>query len=555
MPEDIFGYEHLMALRDAALEREATERRHLMSQVTIQYDAVNHRYIAQLHGLEYQFLPSIESNDVEIRHRVKEHLVLMYQRMERPHMPTTTTTTYDHFEYDTGTTSSTAEWPAFTIESAPPVVEAEDLQAPVFHMQQNMQEIEIRALRQLYPPDIFRQDFSIPPHLATRDYRMQVRDAISRVRRVEAACIAVDHMPTRLHVEMEAMLRPHLQQHEIRYIFRTDPDMPRGDISTVRTYLNALETIHDYRHERNQYALRREMFAGQQADYQQRVAMIRQRPVVPVDIDTQEILEVVSQWENVWGISVKTSDLNGELSEEHLFIRIGLCDIVMSESAQTTRYDYPADIRLAPFFFTIRLAPNGQFLCRSGGGNVRGLSRYEPGELAHDIHPHQLSDSPCFGSFGQTFVDMAVQGGMIALISGLIAFYSQYNSQDSAGVEATAWHPGNLRGIANTETYFDLLHSNLLNFAPYYVVDESKLEDAILRYDRYHLETRNNEAAPYRDDRYYCASCGEEDVSDDTEYYVAHDERICPGCWADHYCGDCERHQDDCICSHDDDRY
>jgi len=411
--------------------------------------------------------------------------------------------------------------------------------APVFQIQQNTQDIELRALVEEFPSEIFNTNYQLPTMQALAEYRSEVRSYIAHIRRLEAAHFTWHNTPARFVAQIDAMMRSYLSSREMR--FARDPD---ATIQSQETYASAQAAIEMYKIERDRFHIDRVTLGPAQARYNQQVAMIRQRPQVPMDIHCQTVLETVSQWENVWGITAYKNN-----REETVQFRIGLCNIAMNDSASETAYNDPMEILLAPLYFTLQLNSRGNFLCSSMDGNARGLSRSErEGRPRYDFHPHQLSDTPCFGTFGQTFIDLANKGEVVALIGGLIAFYSQYNSQDSAGVYARMYHPRNLRQIENIEDYTHRLRDGLECHSTFSSIDPLKLNHAVTDYCAYHENERCNDAPEIAYDT-LCHQCDSNPVGDNDSYTVDHYEnRICDSCWEEYYCRDCERPNDNCRC-------
>ena len=433
-----------------------------------------------------------------------------------------------------------------TIEPHPtPVNPVSHEISPPFHLATNTQEMELRTLRNQQPPEILEADYSYPFYrtLPGNSLRNQLKEKSVEIRRLVYSKIAYQNAPEKHKKILANVLRGGFLSRQIAFI--RDPDI---ELQGTYTYEAYAEALREYTQAKNKFINDRITFAPLQARYNQQCAMIRQKPRNTKEINTQEILDIVSQWKNVWGIAIH------QAKNEWLKIRVGLNDIVMCESAEESRYDYEAEITLAPFLFTIKLNSDGTFVCSSSGENTLGLSREnDPGDLDYDIHPHQLSDTPCFGTFGQSFIDMANTGDIISLISGIIAFYSQYNSQDSAGINARRYHPAFIGAIRDPDEYKDRLIKPIV-LSPtfngqYRRINEEKLTGAIAAYRAYHEEQRYK-SPPERDDTRYCASCEDADVTED--FWSSHDgERICEMCWNDHYCSNCERHVEDCVCDPD----
>lgn len=416
-----------------------------------------------------------------------------------------------------------------------------------FEIQQNTQDHEIRELRAKYPADITHTDFQrTVPHVFGYG-RREIRDAIKQMRLLEFAEF--------LHENLPPKQRQHLQYHVGAGVADSVQQMENPDDGYIAARKANLKNVFNrrltaYAREKRTFLEQKARLAPLQARFHQEASLIRQKPAVPRTIDLEEVVDTLKTWDNVFAAhAMKDPD-----DYRNLFIRVGLCDIVMSESAIETEYDNPVDIKLAPMLFTIRLDHEGRFSVRSQEGNTLGLSRDRSGRLSYDCHPHQLHDSPCFGSFGQTLVDLANCGDMIGLISGIIAFYSQYNSADSAGVAARYFHPMRIDGISEPDEYMNGLVESFDAGASAYFVNEEKLTEAVERYQEYYRHPP--EEPPEVACTHVCQHCDEENVSDGRDYYIsAGGERICAPCWQDSYCGGCERYYEDCTCDSDDDPY
>ena len=516
-------------------------QRELLSNVHINYDATHHCYDAELHGYHIRYRTPLGRTEDEqnIRQMLTERLIRQYT--ENPPMPTVTfppinipdTTDPSIITDDFSTLAEAIITPRSTRASTLTLAEA-----PEFTIQQNTQAAELRELRTKYPRTIFEHNLQISPLLALCSERQQVRDALREVRSMKAVMHTLQNTPPKYISSIQRLLVVNFSSRQMR-------EVRNGEITRLTSYNAAMDSLQYYRQRRLGFLADKEQYSQLQAEYNQRSAMIRQRPNRPKIINVQTIVETISQWEKVWGISVKRGISDG------LHIRIGLCNIVMEESAINSAYDDPKPITLAPYYFTIHIQNDGSFVCRSTDNNVAGLShRGQPGTYAYDFHPHQLSDTPCFGSFGQTLIDLSIHGEVVALISGIIAFYSQYNSEDSAGVAARTYHPAHICPISDTVNYTSHLYDRLTRWN-FHTVDIDKLNTAVTQYMEYH-ETERHEAAPECLIRNICYSCEARDVSDNQCYYNTSDgDRICEDCWSHHYCGDCERHQDDCSCDPD----
>lgn len=404
--------------------------------------------------------------------------------------------------------------------------------APEFTLQLNTQTEELLTLREQYPHEIRMYNYQTTPIVALHGERQSVRGALGEIQRLKAALHVMQNMPPKYKRTTDEMIASSFSSRQQRELSQTT------NYRDLRAYHLVVEHCARYKRLRNEFLSFKERYSAQQAEFNQRSAMIRQKPNIPTEIDTNAILETVSQWENVWGINIG-------VNRNYMNLRIGLCDITMDESAQDTCYENPESILLAPFYFNIKLYDSGSFVCSSD--DASGLSRSNDGRAGSDFHPHQLSDTPCFGTFGQTFIDLAIRGDIISLIGGIIAFYSQYNSADSAGVNARYYHPYHIPPMLLPEAYNDNLKVHITHRI-FHKIDTAKLDAAIGRYTTYH-ETACNQQPPELLQTDVCNCCEENDVSDDTDYRCTVDgERICVRCWENTYCGDCERHEEDCEC-------
>lgn len=419
-----------------------------------------------------------------------------------------------------------------------------NIEAPVFEMEVNTVQTELNELANQQPRAVLNGNYQQHLSVALASLREETKSHIRSIRRYALAQRLYREVTGRDEEPLRTILGSTFSFRYIRELI--DPNIRFID---TRYYQQALAHIHEYISEKRRFLRNKAEYGPQQAFYNQQMALIRQRPRTRTTVDGQAIMDTVKDWDNVWGVAIKRSRHN---DEERIRIRIGLRDIWMSESAQESRYDNPQPILLAPFYFTIELYETGRFVTPSGNGCTQGLSRSNVGATSYDIHPHQLSDTPCFGTFGQTFNNMATKGDMISLIGGIIAFYSQYNSQDSAGVAANMYHPANIMRFFDSEQYRNLMVSRIRDFADFKMVNQEALEKAMGDYLTYHNDFCNT-PAPVRSTTQYCYSCEEYRVSDDDEYFIdCNDHRICNGCWQTHYCPDCEHHVEDCVCDPDD---
>jgi hypothetical protein len=495
----------------------------------IKYDEYNNRYIGQLGPIrcDYQLL-GIEDFDERtyIQQRLRERLI---QQAEVKNMAmghgTTTTTTW-------ATTAPT------TASYSPRMPRPED---PVlmFNMKQNTHAVELRKLRCNYADAVFTYDFNIPIWQQFDHFKSTIRDYLHGIRRQIAAKNAyLAEIKPRNKSMLLDMFASSMSNRELDFIMDDN-----ARIASTRAYMEFVNSCEEYRARRREFKRFQERYGEKQADHNRRAAMIRQKPELYITINRQSIVETIMTWDNVWA-----ADTHVDSGSNTLYIRIGLCDIVMSESAQESYYCEPQDILLAPFYVTVKVSATGNAIVSSREGQLRGLSRGNPGQMSYDVHPHQLSDAPCFGTFGQTLIDLANNGDFISYIGTLIAFYSQYNSQDSVGVAARNYHPANFCIWEDEARYKFRLCENVRSYGKHLAINETKLDEAMERYKEYHQE-ENEQSPPEIQDYERCASCEDAPVGDNDTYYVtAYDSRVCSGCWEDHYCDTCERTNDDCEC-------
>ena len=418
-------------------------------------------------------------------------------------------------------------------------------EAPVFELQQNTQIRELEELDTEYPRRIRVTNYHVhyTQNNRVHECKTDVMNAANTIRRLKVAQAAYQSIDSERDKQLlEDIFSDNMGRRAVRYIVTTGADIIESD-----DYDHWQNTVAHYKQAKEDFLSRKKEYAEQQAEYTQKAATIRQilRPIK--SLNTQEIVEAVMGWENVWGVAVRIQR-NAESST--LAIRIGLCDIFMEESAEISRYDEAQEIMLAPFYFTLKIYDNGRFNCPSTEYNTWGLSRERnPGGLGYDVHPHQLSDQPCFGTFGQALTDLANVGNIIPLIGGIIAFYSQYNSNDSAGISARYFHPAHIRGITNSAVYRTDMLSLMEEFASFKSINAGKLEQAIATYENYWDDMVRTSPPEIRPE-HICYSCEEAEVAD--EYWVdTNGNRICETCWNDHYCHDCEYHVEDCTCEYD----
>lgn len=550
------------ALQETQLRREAN----LRSRVNIDFDPVLDQYHARLEDLWLHRNGNEHIPSEYIREQMTYEIIAAYmeQHPMTPDITTAaaidaaidainaTTTTPTYAELNTaGTETGRITQPPMPPEPEriiPPVPTVQTnatpgmttaRRFPSFTLQLNTLAIELRDLRSSYNNHIHDTNFQVPARIALQHYRENLRHALQELSRLKSAFWLVQNTPIKHRAEFMRLLSHGHTSRQMRELGVVN------DVKELSRYQSVLTTLENYRATHSDFLRDQRRYAGEQAQYNQRAAMLRQKPNVPKEINTREIIETVATWDNVWGIAMRVRE------DEGLFIRIGLKDIIMEESALDSQYDNPLGIKLAPFYFTIIIRQDGSFICPSRERNIAGLSGGNAmGSYSYDVHPHQLSDAPCFGSFGQTFIDLANKAEIIALISGIIAFYSQYNSEDSAGINATNYHPERICTIANPTEYRDNLQLHMTNWNCN-VIDRQALAGGINDYLVYHRDAHNNERAPQRIVTHLCYNCDEQDVGDEggNDYRLdCNMNRICEGCWDHSYCHECERHREDCAC-------
>ena len=505
----------------------------LLRDIVITYNPDRGTYTGRLYDRRYRVEHSTR-HDTEIREEIIHHLINEAMENEMP----------ERFETEPYPEAMqrvdaflpfTAPAPAPPPPRVPTPHEATGLVENVFTIQQNTQASEIRQLQTNYPRIIFDYNLQSSTFTALNNERNMFRQYMAEYKRYKAYKWIHTNVPRHYADHIQHLLGQQLPSRVYRQIVT-------GEIEQSTGYSQALEQLSIYRERKHNFIEARRDYIHLQAEYNQRAAMIRQKPNRPKEVDITKTLTDVSTWDNVWGVATKYA-LDGSVH-----IRVGLHGIVMEESASETAYDVATPITLAPFLFTILLQTDGRFQCRSGNNNVMGLSySNDPGNISYDIHPHQLSDTPCFGTFGQSFNDMAMNGEITTLIGGIISFYSQYNSQDSAGVNARNFHPSILPLMSNIRDYENALYRRVDWTTK--IIDREKLHTAIENYRVYHAATCA-ENAPRRDTRPRCDDCEDTCVGDEDDYRVdTNARRICLGCWDDHYCNECEHHVENCECS------
>jgi hypothetical protein len=500
----------------------------LLQRITIDYNARRGAYEAELDG--YRIHHEVQRGGTQEEDRATRQM-LTEQLMQHHNRENDTMATF----MDNGTTTTTASDTFHSLFGSPSAPEI-DNDPGVFTLQQNTQVNDLTALRNNYPTAVHRYNLQASILSVLHEERQNLRTALATIRRMKAMRHIKQTIPLKYLTAFRLML-------ESQYTSRERREVNSESLEETRTYMRVIDSIDNYKYSRDQFHTYIRRYSAQQAEYNQKAAMIRQKPSIPTIIDTKALMEELMQWDNVFGVAIKRN------MSRTLSIRIGLCNIVMEESAVESRYDNAKPITLAPFYFTLKLEESGNFVCRSD--SAYGLSRSNNlAGASYDFHPHQLSDTPCFGTFGQTFVDLAIHGEVAALISGIIAFYSQYNSEDSAGVAARHYHPANLPFINNTESYTQFM-SDFFVSLHYHKIHTEKLEHAMLEYANYHA-AEHQLPAPVMEARYLCFNCEDENVSDGRDYACANNgERICPSCWENSYCHTCERHEEDCSCEPD----
>lgn len=446
---------------------------------------------------------------------------------------------------NTGTTASTPQARIFSTTTSNSITRP--ARNTIFQMKQNSHEIELRRLREKYNSAVFTYDFTRPPRHVFADERSNFKSNCNALRRVLAARHVITTAPAKHLTHLSPILERSFSSRDLSYILFAGPSHPR--IDQTQFYRNTMESLNVLRLNKSQYKEHKKHFGTQQAEHNQRAAMIRQKPERYISIDMQQVADTLATWDNVWGVDYYISN-----ADKAVYLRVGLCNIIMEDSAQESNYTNPQPILLAPFFITIKLSSIGRAQCPTREANTLGLSRsHNPSSIAHDIHPHQLSDQPCFGTFGQTLVDIANNGDLVSYVGTLIAFYSQYNSQDSAGVSAQYFHPTWIQPIRDKQDYLNSLVAGMRRYNNAPQIDLVKLQAEVAKYAEYHTMANEESNRIKLRENHLCHSCDDADVSDEHDYYTDYNQnRICPSCW-DNYCSNCERHHEDCRCEPDED--
>lgn len=421
-----------------------------------------------------------------------------------------------------------------THDTVPPI--------PEFQIVQNSHSLAIRQLQEKYPEIITTENFNMLAHKKFINLTNEIRHNIHQLRLQQAARTAYTSCAPQKRKKLFEILNSFFSPAQMNVIMCGPLCWEQSPL-----YREILLHIHEYKHKRLLFLSNRKKYGALQAEYNQHVAMITQKPYKTKNINPQNIIETLIQWDNVWGVA---SAIFGTT----LYIRVGFNDIIMNDSATISAYREKIAITLAPFYITLKLDTNANVLFPSHDDNVMGLQTCLLDYSQHNIHPHQLSDSPCFGTFGQTIVDLGTEGDIVSLFAVIVAFYSQYNSQDSAGVKAINWHPAKIMTIQDPARYQEKLAAGLYNLQqtpPQY--NEEKLSAAIDRYVAYStIERKRDLSCIYRS--IVCNYCCENEVSDDDDYYLdANDNRICMYCWDSDFCSTCREYHEDCECFTEDD--
>jgi hypothetical protein len=485
--------------------------------------------------IDPDYISTVVLTLAQVRNR-RDQLLNELNEQEYPEMPPT---------YQTTTATSARPQVSIFGTSSTISTGSRPVRPTIFQMRQNTHEIELRALREKYPREVFNYDFAHPMRRVFGDLRDQFSSHYKALRRLTAARTAMLTAPPKDRKYIKMLMENNFSSRDLAYLFAQV-----ADVQSTRTYRDTIETFYELRNEKIRYMDHKRRYGRLQAEHNQQAAMIRQKPERYIAIDMEQIATTISTWDHVWGVDYYISN-----AEKSAFLRIGLCNIRMEESSPESAYANPESILLAPFYITIKLSAIGKATCPTRDGNTLGLSRNNnPGYCAHDIHPHQLSDQPCFGSFGQTLVDQANNGDLISYVGTLIAFYSQYNSQDSAGVAAQYYHPSYIQLFQDPAAYNTAMFAGINAYKQKLIIHREKLQEAIAAYAEYHTQCREADTRIQIAQNQVCYSCDEIGVGDDDEYYNDHNmNRICAGCWMDHYCSECERHAEDCRCEPDED--
>jgi hypothetical protein len=459
-------------------------------------------------------------------------------------MPTPTVREY-RITYPTTGTTIDSVW--IDDSSFTSIDTTQEARPNIFRIENRSTEAENELLQAEYPEEIFQYDFRQPMHSALTHY----------IHHFKSCKIVYDNFRTLVRVLNALQETPGNNAQFLSNVASNYPRSVRSEIinGTVGESIDysmhekrdlTVSRAHTYLSKKQQWFDLKSRYGTKQAEYYQRRALLRARPPTIYEVDVYKTAAELAEWPNVFAVRTRITDQYAEF-------RIGLCNIEMSESATDSYYSNPVPIKLAPFYFTLRLKKDGKFLCPSQEDNAGGFAFDTPSPSVPNyyFHPHQLNDSPCFGSFGQALNNFASMGEVTALISGIIAFYSQYNSQDSAGAKARFFHPSNLpMSNFDSDLYLFRLKDHITDITcttdTLHYIDDTLLLSAMSDYLAY---SRDSGDPPVPAERHYCYNCNEEPVGDGYEYmWDVNENRICIGCWNDNYCCECERHIEDCEC-------
>jgi hypothetical protein len=430
----------------------------------------------------------------------------------------------------------------------------------VFALNNDEKARQISSLQDRYPSDVYSENgiFGVPvvSLLVVRRLRNNVRQAIRKYRQLRAA--RTYYLSNELkRYEFVEIFGEFFSESELRIITNE-----RDRLKNSSCFRNVKNLYSEYRRTINVYNQRRRVLLPQRKTYLRELALIEQREYEQKLIRATNVVKEVSKWPNVFAASAQME--NGiSVDDERLIFRFGLCNIVMSESSTNPPFEYSPDVPLAPFVVTAVIERNGRvrfpsFMASAHEGadvhahnpGVFGFSRSaRPYGLSYDVHPHQLSDSACFGTFDQTLIDAGREGDIVSVLSVLIGFYSQYNSSDSAGRLFAEHHPAwyvNAHGTNDEEPidrgmFFRAFYMSFRNRTNCAVVfDNNKLLNATDAF----LEYWNDPGEPPKYPSRMCVECNEVDVALGTGnrfFFRDDDEAVCESCWNEHYCHTCCR--------------
>jgi hypothetical protein len=276
----------------------------LFEETTVSYNEYAEQYTFTLHG--DTLIVNVSPNDPREPHEIKEWAVReLVNRSPLPAQPPTFTLPGLQLE---NVRPDVEEIEQHILQVDVEEIEQRILQREVestrptptaapFHLQLNTQALEMRELRDKYPEDIFVRNLQVSVLVALEDERINIKSYLFSLKRLKAAREVMRNAQGSRYAKKIT---------DLMYATFSTTDLLtiQTDIEDTSAYRRSVRAIENYRSQVAQFKNSKRNYAHLQAQYSQRADLIRQKPSIPIEIDVQNFIDTVSQWDIVWGVAI-----------------------------------------------------------------------------------------------------------------------------------------------------------------------------------------------------------------------------------------------------------